>query len=390
MTGGMNVITSLRRPAATAATLALLACAIAGVSSCGSGGAAAGFDAATVKKLRLAVEKVVSRTGAPGAVAGVWTPGGSWSYATGIADSATGRKMVTSDMVAIGGSTMTFVATVVLQLVEEKRLRLDEPLGKYNTQVPAAQSITIRQLLNHTSGIFDYREDPGFLDTVARHPGKEWPPERLVEIAARHPLEFSPGMDWRMSGTNYILLGMIVEKATGNSLGNEINSRIADRLDLKNTYLCALSMVEGPEGERVHGYMTCRGTGRKRDVTGTNPSCYWAAGGMASDLEDMGRYLKALATGELLSSGTQARRLEWMETGKTVSYLSASYGLGLSKVGAFVGHSGGVRGYDSSAYYHPGKKAAFFACVNLYPTRNGTADQLLQDIAGVLYPEEFP
>ena len=381
---------SRRSLAATAAMLVLLASASAGVSSCGSGADVAGFDAATVKKLNGVVEEVVSRTGAPGSLAGAWTPGGSWTYATGLADARTGRRMETSDMVAIGGNTMTFVATVVLQLVEEKRLGLDEPLSKYNTQVPRARSITIRHLLNHTSGIFDYREDAGFLETVARQPGKEWSPGRLVEIAARHPLYFSPGKGWHMSGTDYTLLGMIVEKVTGNTLGNEINSRIADRLDLKNTYLCALTMVEGPESERAHGYMARGGAGRKRDVTGTNPSCYWAAGGMASDLEDMGRYARALATGELLSPGAQARRLDWVETGKTVSCLTSSYGLGLTKVGAFIGHSGGVRGYDSAAYYHPGNKAAFFACVNEYPTRNGTADQLVQEIARVLYPDEFP
>jgi len=332
MTGGMNVITSLRRPAATAATLALLACAIAGVSSCGSGGAAAGFDAATVKKLRLAVEKVVSRTGAPGAVAGVWTPGGSWSYATGIADSATGRKMVTSDMVAIGGSTMTFVATVVLQLVEEKRLRLDEPLSKYNTQVPAAQSITIRQLLNHTSGIPSYTAMNEFDKYVKPEPLKKWTNDELYKMVENATPDFEPGAGFKYSNSNYLLAGLIIEKVSGNSYSDELKMKICAPLGLKDTYYAVTPEIEGPH---FHGYED------SVDVSLFDPSGPGFAGAIVSTLADLKIWSEAFGEGRLISKQLREESAKFIvEDG----YPQTGYGLGMMAWGSFHGHSGMIKG----------------------------------------------
>ncbi|MHB8896941.1 MAG: serine hydrolase domain-containing protein [Candidatus Geothermincolia bacterium] len=369
-------------------TLVALLCIVPVLlSSCGGGGKS--FSPATQAKMRSAVESVMSKTGAPGVVVGVWTPQGTWTFAKGKADRGTGRAMSIGDMVAIGSNTKTFVATVILQLVSEKRLSLDDSLAKYNTTVPNASAITVRQLLNHTSGIYDYAADKGFLETIVDKPEKEWTPKEEVAIAVKHDPYFAPGKGWHYSNTNYTLLGMIVEKLTGNWLGNEINSRIADKLNLKNTYLSAVTMVEGPEAERAHGYVTDE-SGRTRDVTNSNPSCYWAAGAVASDVEDMGVYIKALATGKLLTKDMQNKRLTWVDTKETLVYLRTSYGLGIAKIGGFLGHNGGVLGYGSAAYYLPGKDATFFACITMFPTENGTADQVVQDVAKILYPDEFP
>lgn len=263
-------------------------------------------------------------------------------------------------------------------------------MSKYNTLVPNASAITVRELLNHTSGIYDYQEDIEFLAAVVKNPKKEWTPREEVNVATKHNSYFPPGKGWHYSNTDCTLLGMIVEKVTGNTLGNEINSRISDRLGLKNTYLSALTMVEGPSNERAHGYIEEEDSPRLKDVTDTNPSCYWAAGAMASDVTDMRVYIEALATGELLNSETQKKRLTWVDSKETVAALRMSYGLGIAKIGGFLGQNGSVMGYSTAAYYLPARDATFFACITRYPTEDGTADKVVQDIAQILYPEEFP
>jgi D-alanyl-D-alanine carboxypeptidase len=340
--------------------------------------------------MQVALESVMEKTGAPGAVVGVWTPEGTWTFAGGKADVKTGRRMNEGYMVSIGSNTKTFVASVVLQLAGEKRLGLEDKLARYTTLVPDGGNITVRELLNHSSGIYNYTDDAGFQKTLTTNPKKEWTPGEQVKIAVKHNPYFPPGKGWHYSNTNYTLLGMIVEKITGNTLGNEINSRIADKLDLKNTYLAALYTVEGPDKERAHGYADLKGNGRLVDTTDFNPSCYWAAGAMVSDVADMGVYIKALATGELLTREMQYRRLMWIDSGKKLVYLPLSYGLGIAKVGNFLGHNGGSLGYGSAAYYLPGERAAFFACLTEYPTEDGSADEVVQRIAKILYPDEFP
>jgi D-alanyl-D-alanine carboxypeptidase len=374
------------RIASVVAIAALMAFTASGLTSCGS----PSFPAASIKKMEATVDKVMLQTGAPGAVVGVWTPEVSWTLARGKADTRSGRAMNTADGVAIGTNTNTFVGTVVLQLVEEKRLKLTDTLSKYQPQVPNSSVITVRQLLQHSSGIFDYTEDKGFKEVYADNPKKDWAPRDLVSIAIKHSPYFSPGKGWHYSNTDCILLGMIVEKVTNNALRNEINSRIVDKLDLKNTYLAMVTMVEGPENERAHGYETLEDNTKRWDTVDYNPSYLWAAGGMASDLDDMRVYAEALARGELLTPATQSERLKWEDTGATIGYLRAYYGLGITKLGNFLGHYGDSRGYSSASYYLPDKQATFFACITKFPNDKGSADLLLQDVAKVLYPDEFP
>jgi D-alanyl-D-alanine carboxypeptidase len=380
-----NTVRALSRKLALVVLIALLCLCGPMLASCSS---SKSFPAATQKKMQAAVQNVMRRSGAPGVVVGVWTPDGTWTYASGKADVRTGRAMTTADMVAIGSNTKTFVATLVLQLAGVRALSLDDKLSKYNTIIPNAAAISIRQLLNHTSGIYDYASDEGFQKTLATNMRKEWTPSEEVSIASKHAPYFAPGQGWRYSNTDYTLLGMIVEKVTGTPLANLINSRIADKLDLKNTYLAEITMVEGPDNERAHGYID-GDNGELQDMINVNPSAYWAAGAVASNVDDMGVYIKALATGELLTPAIQKQRLTFIDTKINLEGLPLSYGLGIAKAGNFLGHNGGVLGYSSSAFYLPGKDATFFACMTKYPDANGNADQVLQDVAKVLYPEEF-
>src|SRR6185437_10040383 len=137
-----------------------------------------------------------------------WSPArGSYVRAFGVGDIASGRPMSLADHVRVGSVTKPFTATLVLQQVRRGRLRLDERLSRFYPRFPGARTITIRELLNHSSGIYDYASDPAFERELQSHPTRRWAPAELIAIAARQPLYFTPGTGYHYSDTNYVMLG---------------------------------------------------------------------------------------------------------------------------------------------------------------------------------------
>ncbi|HWA06601.1 MAG TPA: serine hydrolase domain-containing protein, partial [Ignavibacteria bacterium] len=153
----------------------------------------------------------------------------------GLADIDTKAPMVTDFRFRIGSLTKTFTCTVLLQLVDEKKLTLDESIDKYFPNLPNAKNITVRMLGDMTSGLFNYSEAKEFDDSMQAYPKKLWKPEELVEVSVRNGTYFEPGKGWHYSNTNTTLIGIIIEKLTGNSLPHEIKTRITDKLGMKNT-----------------------------------------------------------------------------------------------------------------------------------------------------------
>ena len=140
------------------------------------------------------------------------------------------------DKFGVGSTTKSIVATVLLQLVDEGRLKLDDKVSKYISWVPNGENITIRQLLNMTSGLYNYTEDKTLLAAVAADPLKKWAPVELARAGVSGQPYFPPGEGWYYSNTNTILVGLIIEKITGKMLEDEVTTSITDRLGLKNTY----------------------------------------------------------------------------------------------------------------------------------------------------------
>jgi D-alanyl-D-alanine carboxypeptidase len=301
--------------------------------------------------------------GAPGAVARAQDSAGVWNGEAGVADLATGRERRPQDRYRIGSLTKTFVATVLLQLEAEGRIDLDDTVdsllpGAVSGNGNNGHAVTVRQLLNHTSGIFDYTADAGFADKVFtekilanRH--DTWRPARLVALAMSHQPDFAPGTDWKYSNTNYILAGMIVEQVTGHSYATEIERRVLRPLNLDATTLPGTAVrLPRPSGPAYSVLATDR-TRKIRDLTELNPSLAGSAGEMISDSADLIRFYSALLTGGLLP----ARQLREMmntvseATGKPVAS-GPGYGLGLSReklsCGTEVwGHHGGIHGSKS-------------------------------------------
>ncbi len=334
---------------------------------------------------------VMAKYGVPGAIVGLWIPGqGDWVVARGVADLSTGAAPDVADKMRMGSITKTVTATVVLQLADEGKLGLDDALSKYEPWVPNSDNITIREILNMTSGLYNYTNDGAFWDQLLANPLTAWTPRQIVDIAIAHPPDFAPGTDYEYSNTNYILLGMVIEQVTGNSADQEIQTRIIDRLGLKDT-----SFPEVPEMPSPHmeGYMfgadnTVTDLNQLEDITILTPTGYWTAGAMITTVSDLKVWVQALAGGTLLSPAMQQQRLTYVPAG------NPTYGLGIMPVSGtnFLGHSGEVLGFNSSAYTDPTTGNTVVVLINRYPAAiegvsDGIAFKLLEAAGAVTLPK---
>ncbi|MFE4517716.1 serine hydrolase domain-containing protein, partial [Kitasatospora sp. NPDC056783] len=297
-----------------------------------------------------------------------------WSNATGVADLATGEPADPRGAFRIGSATKTFVSTTLLQLVGERRLNLDDRLESLLPGiVPNSDAITVRQLLNHTSGVADYTQDRAFEFSDQWLTSGRYTSYRLrdlVDIAEKYPPAFAPGQDWQYSNTNYILIGMIIEKLTGHSWNDEVTRRIIRPLRLTNTRMPGdLPFIPGPH---AHAYVKTA-TGPV-DVTVLNPSMAGSAGGGISTTTDLTAFLDALLGGRLLRPAELAAMKETTAHGE-----GRTYGLGLQRLdtpcGPFWGHAGGIPGYSTMMLASPDGKREFAANTTFYDTPDpDTAD----------------
>ena len=191
--------------------------------------------------------------------------------------------------------------------------------------------ITVRQLLQQTSGLPDYSNDLG--DDVARY----FAPRELLDIALQHPADFAPGTRWKYSNTNYVLAGLIVQKVTGRPLAEEIDRRVIKRIGLRHTYFPAPGDASIRE-PHPHGYHRDAADGPLRDITEIDPSWGWAAGQMISTNSDLNRFFSALLAGRLLPAAQLAQMRSTVPAEATFGP-AARYGLGLVEQAAAVRRS---------------------------------------------------
>lgn len=302
----------------------------------------------------------VHDTGTVGVVVRSTGPHGSRTATAGIADQETGRPARPGDTFRIASSTKTFVSTVVLQLVGEGRLSLDDTVEDLLPGVVAGNGndgsrITVRQLLNHTSGLFDFTADfPVLTDIDAFQEGRlrSWTDDQLVAMAMKHEPNFAPGKGWSYSNTNYTLAGMIIEKVTGHSWQHEVTHRIVRPLGLHRT--SAPYTDPYMKGPHLKGYSAFAAEGRTPiDVSVMNPSAAGSAGGMISNTADLTTFYSALMKGRLLKPA-QLAEMETTVRAKELdpAWAGARYGLGLMKVplscgGSYYSHGGDLFGYTT-------------------------------------------
>ncbi|HDR7392515.1 MULTISPECIES: serine hydrolase domain-containing protein [Bacillus] len=293
------------------------------------------------------------KLGYPGILAKTSEGGKTWGYAAGVADLSTKKPMKTDFRFRIASVTKTFTATVVLQLAGENRLNLDDSIEKWLPGVIQGNGydgnqITIRQILNHTSGIVEYarsKEIDFFTNTK-----KSFTAEELVKIGLSMPPEFAPGKGWSYSNTGYVLLGILIEKVTGNSYAEEIENRIIEPLELSNTFLPGNSSVI-PGTKHARGYLQPDGASELKDVTYYNPSIGSSAGDMISTADDLNKFFSSLLGGKLLKEQQLKQMLTTVPTGIAET---GGYGLGIYETklpnGVSIwGHSGGIPGFSTFA-----------------------------------------
>ncbi|AIK35705.1 beta-lactamase family protein [Bacillus pseudomycoides] len=290
----------------------------------------------------------ILQLGIPGILAKTSEGGKTWGYAAGIANLSTKKPMKTDFRFRIGSVTKTFTATVVLQLAGENRLNLDDSIEKWLPGVIQGNGydgnqITIRQILNHTSGIAEYLRSK---DVDMMNTKKTYTAEELVKIGLSLPPDFAPGKGWSYSDTGYVLLGILIEKVTGNSYAEEIENRIIEPLELSNTFLPGNSSVI-PGTNHARGYVQPDGASELKDVTYYNPSIASSAGDMISTADDLNKFFSYLLSGKLLKEQQLKQMLTTVPTG---SAEISGYGLGIYETklpnGVSIwGHTGSIPGF---------------------------------------------
>jgi D-alanyl-D-alanine carboxypeptidase len=325
------------------------------------------------QQLQTALDQ--ARGDIPGAAVAIISPKGNWFGASGVADLATGRVLQPSDRFQIGSITKTFVATTTLQLVEEGILNLEDKLTdrlptSVTEWIPNANQITLRQLLNHTSGVPDYTDV--LFRWAAVNPGvffNNWQPEELVYFIDGLEPSFQPGDSWQYSNTNYVLLGMVVETATNNNIAKEIRDRILEPLALSNTFFAE---EEAIPGGYVRGYWDFDQDGTLNDISVANLSWAWATGAMVSNTSDLATFIHALIGGKLLEPDTLQQMLTTISPINSVNY--SAYGLGIGTMQSpnrfWYIHRGQTLGYRSNMWYSPLENITYIELANARSTRN--------------------
>ncbi|MFE9633172.1 serine hydrolase domain-containing protein [Streptomyces sp. NPDC006463] len=312
---------------------------------------------AVAARLDAAVKKVMAEARVPGVMVALSAPGkGQYVRAFGVADKATGAPMATDLNMRIGSETKTFTVTALLQLVDEGKVGLDDPIGKYVDGVPNGDRITLRELAGMRSGLFNYSEDEDFFKAFTSDPDRPFTPQELLAYSFKHPVLFQPGAKFYYCNTNLILLGLVVEKVTGDRLADYIDREVVAEAGLKHTLFPTGAEFPSPY---AHGYTNQTASGKTEDATNWNPSWGWAAGAMISDLTDMRSWAKTLATGTLLTPATQAERLKVID-----ALPGTGYGLGIFNVQGWIGHNGSLPGYQSLTVYMPETKATMVVLLN--------------------------
>lgn len=301
------------------------------------------------RELRRQLQELITAPGGPpGAIAVLKRGSRSEVYRAGVAETGTGRPVETTDHMRIASTAKAYSGAVSLQLVDRGKLRLNDTVGKVLPRLPRAwHRVTLRQLLNHTSGLPDFSADPEFLALVTEDPRRQFDSRRLLDFVADEPLGFRPGSRYAYSNSDNIAVALMAEAVTGRRYEDLLAQLVYRPLDLRSTSL--------PQGYRMpepymHGY----------DVTPPNPpedisevlsaSGVWASGGIISTPKDMTAFIRGYAGGKLVSDRTRRQQLKWVDgASEPAGPGTNNAGLAIfrysTRCGVVYGHTGNFPGY---------------------------------------------
>lgn len=325
-------------------------------------------------RLQGVLDSIAAAGSFPGMSVGIaFRNGSSLGLATGFADTAVGERLEADDLMLAGSVGKTYVAAVALQLVREGRLGLDEPIATYLgrepwfARLPNGAQITVRMLMNHTSGLVRYEFKDTFTRDLTAHPDRVWQPADLVAYILGEPAPFPAGEGWDYSDTNYIILGMIIERVGGRALNQQIRIRLLEPLRLARTVPSDSRVIAG----LVQGYAGAGNPfgGTDAMIVGgkfaINPQFEWAGGGYATSAHDLARWAAELYGGSVVDSSLASQMFAGVPARLGGG---ATYGLGViirpTPLGISHGHSGFFPGYLTEVRYFPDHGVAIAFQVN--------------------------
>jgi D-alanyl-D-alanine carboxypeptidase len=338
---------------------------VAGCGGSSTSQASSTQQSARDRALTTSIDAALQQSSIPGAIVGVWQEGKApYVRSFGVRDTATGQPMATNLYQRIGSTSTSFVVTAVLQLVDQGKVGLDDPIDAYVPGVPDGPKITIRQLAGMRSGLYKYSGDI-VPKVVASDPQRQWMPQQLLGISFNHPLLFPPGTEFDYSDTNTILLGLVVETASGQPLDAYIDQHILGPDHLAHTVYPTGAALPAPHAEGYTNWTPqglAQPNGATLNATDWNPSWAGAAGAMISTLDDLRTWTRDLATGRLLKPTTQAQRMQFLPAPEAGA--GAQYGLGIENHDGWIGHSGNIAGYMTQPMYLPSQRMTMVVLVN--------------------------
>jgi D-alanyl-D-alanine carboxypeptidase len=351
-------------------------------SSCGT----PSFSKSVQDKLTATVEKALKTEKVPGAIVGIWQNGkGEYVKAFENAAVAPVRAMQSDFLWKVASITKTFTANVILQLAGQGKLSLEDKLSKYDWSVGIANrdQITVRMLLNHTSGIPDLEnDDPAFQKVRYSDPTKVWTHQEILKWARTLKPLAPPGTAYNYSNTGYYLLGLMIESTTGKTAAQEIQTLCADKLGLANTRLADMPayLLSQPHSD---GYVARSGLppgievpGKTNVVNATrwNTTAGWTSAGVDSGVTDLKTWIEAVASGKLLTPAMKAEQLKNPVKMADIAK-SPHYGLGVAITelpsGDMFWHNGATLGYSSFAGNIPKAGITIVVFTNTMPTASG-------------------
>ena len=286
----------------------------------------------------------------------------------------------TDHVYRIASNTKTFTSSVILKQAAQGLLNLDDLATKYLPGVAGLDGMTIRQILSHSAGLYNYTSDDNFINTKATEPTKVWTPGELIAIAAQHGPYFAPGAGWAYSNTDYIVAGLIAEKVGGKKISELIREQLLVPSGLPQIVFDGEEMVQGT---LAHGY-----DNHGDDVTTKfDQSWIWAAGAMVASAADLSHWIKRLGSGQVHDPAFQMQ----LENGVHTAQDGETYGLGVfmfdasfgQGAGRQIGHIGSVFGYHSHAFYYPDSGITIAAIVTCEDADPNDIDNAT---LGVLFP----
>lgn len=341
------------------------------------------LDSALAQRLQGVLDRTVAKVKVPGLSAAiVLADGRIWVGTAGERQLKPARPVDQNTVFAIASITKTFVTAAVMQLADEGELSLSDHLSRWLPTFHNAGRITIKELLGHTSGVYNYFENPSYPRLAFKDPKKVWTFDQIMALV-KAPY-CAPGHCYHYSNTNFVLLGRIVELVTGNSLASEITRRFTGPLSLDQT---GYQPDDPTSADRAHGYTGTTDWTRNSNVipTMSTATVAGAAGAMVSDPLDLAHWASELYTGSVVPQAELSQMLQFQKC-------HDNYGLGTREyiVNGRVayGHLGGLRGYSDAMWYFPAEGATIVLLSNLGIWNLDAAVRKLQSVlfSGITVP----